>query len=293
MSELHFIGVPFNSDGTPPDVEHPPQHLRKAGLLSRLASTHSVRDCGDLPIPVAEGVRDPATGVLNWSSWQTVTKRVATTIAETLAGGGWPLVVGGDCSILVGIMAGVAEIDGRCGLFFVDGHGDFHTPATSPTGEPADMELAVLTGRAPSPVATSSAAFLRDEDVVVFGIREPDGIDDAPIRVIDYSRLAGGNLETAVRGSAIALSNDLPVWLHFDVDVIDADLMPVIFPAGAGLTFGEAATLLRTLLGTGRVVGMDVTCFHPNLDEAGTATAGLVDLLVQVVEGGTRPEHAA
>jgi arginase len=284
MSDLHFIGVPFNSDGTPPEVEHPPHHLRQAGLLDRLASTHSVRGCGDLPIPIADGARDATTGVLNWSSWQMVTERVAATIGATLAGGGWPLVVGGDCSILVGIMAGVAEMGGRCGLFFVDGHGDFHTPATSPTGEPADMELAALTGRAPSPAAGSGASFLRDEDVIVLGIREPDGIDGAPIRVIDYSRLAEGDLEGAVQDAAMALSQDLPIWLHFDVDVIDADLMPVIFPAGAGLTFSEAATLLRTLLSTGRVIGMDVACFHPNLDSAGTATAGLVDLLVETIE---------
>ena len=284
MSELHFIGVPFNGDGTPPEIEHPPQHLRKAGLLHRLASSRRVRDCGDVAIPVAEGVRNATTGVLNWSSWQTVSERVATTIGATLSGGGWPFVVGGDCSILVGIMAGVAEIEPRCGLFFVDGHGDFHTPATSPTGEPADMELAVLTGRAPSPVADFGGPFLRDEDVIVYGIRERDGIDEVPIRVVDYSQLREGSLATAVQQGSMALSADLPIWLHLDVDVIDADLMPVIFPAGDGLTFEQAAVLLRTLFATGRVIGMDVTCFHPSLDRAGTATTSLVDLLAEVLE---------
>lgn len=285
ISELHFIGVPFNSDGTPPEVEHPPQHLRRAGLLELLGRSRRLRDCGDLSIPVAEGIRDEVTGVLNWRSWKAVTERVARTIGESLSAGGWPLVVGGDCSILVGIMAGVAQVQVRCGLFFVDGHGDFLTPVTSPTGEPADMELASLTGRAPSPLAVSAGSLLLDEDIIVFGIRERDGIEDAPIRVIDYSQFRTGQLAATVRECASALSAELPVWLHLDVDVIDADLMPVIHPAGAGLTYGQTAALLRTLLSVGGVIGMDVACFHPNLDRSGAATARLADLLMEVLEG--------
>ena len=282
MTELHFLGVPFNSDGTPPEAEHPPRHLRHAGLLDRLSASRSIRDCGDLPIPSADGVRDSRTNVLNWSSWQAVTTSVAESIREILAAGGWPLVVGGDCSILVGIMAGAAQVEATCGLFFVDGHGDFHTPATSPTGEPADMELAVLTGRAPNPVGAATGVLLDDEDVVVFGIRERDGIDAAPIRILDYARLTREDLATAVKDAASLISNR-PVWLHFDVDVIDATLMPVLFPAGTGLTLDQTATLLDTLLTTGRVIGMDVACFHPNLDHSGTATTALLALLTKVL----------
>jgi arginase len=183
-------------------------------------------------------------------------------------------------------MAGVAELKGRCGLFFVDGHGDFRTPATSSTGEPADMELAALTGRAPNPLVRSTAPQLHDEDILACGVREYDGIDNTPIRLIDCSRLRSGPIATIVREHAGTISPSLPVWLHFDVDVIDADLMPVIYPAGAGLTLSQTTALLRALLGVGHVVGMDVACFHPNLDRAGTATAGLVDLLAELLGGG-------
>jgi arginase len=282
MTELHFLGVPFNSDGTPPEAEHPPRHLRDAGLLDRLGSSCSIRDCGDISIPAADGVRESGTGVLNWSSWEAVTRNVAQSIREILAAGGWPLVVGGDCSILVGIMAGAVQIEAPCGLFFVDGHGDFHTPASSPTGEPADMELAVLTGRAPSPMGAATRVLLNDEDVVVFGLRERDGIDAAPIRVVDFARLTRGDLVAAVQDGATAVS-DRPVWLHFDVDVIDETAMPVLFPAGTGLTLDQTAILLSTLLSTGRVIGMDVSCFHPNLDHTGEATIALIDLLTRVL----------
>jgi len=144
------------------------------------------------------------------------------------------------------------------------------------------MELAALTGRAPSPAGAAAGVVLNDEDVVVFGIRERDGIDAAPIRVLDHARLTRGNLVTTVQDAATLVSG-LPVWLHFDVDVIDAALMPVIFPAGTGLTFDQTTTVLGTLLGTGRVIGMSVACFHPNLDHTGTATTALVDLLTEVL----------
>ena len=145
------------------------------------------------------------------------------------------------------------------------------------------MELAVLTGRAPSPTSAATGMVLGDEDIVVFGIRERDGgIDATPIQVLDHARLTQGNLAKTVRDGATATS-DLPVWLHFDVDVIDPTLMPVLYPAGAGLTLDQTETVLGTLLGTGRVIGMDVSCFHPNLDDSGTATTALVDLLTRVL----------
>jgi len=144
------------------------------------------------------------------------------------------------------------------------------------------MELAALTGRAPNPASTATGAVLDDEDVVVFGIRERDGIDATPIRVLDYARLTQGNLVRTVQEGASAIS-DRPVWLHFDVDAIDAALMPVIHPAGGGLTLDQTATVLGTLLRPGRVIGMDVACFHPNLDHSGAATTALVDLLTEVL----------
>ena len=148
------------------------------------------------------------------------------------------------------------------------------------------MELAALTGRAPNPADEGAEVMLRDDDVVVFGIRERDGIDKTPIRVLDFARLTQGELLTTVQDGVAAVS-DLPVWLHFDVDVIDADLMPVIFPAGSGLTFNQTGTVLETLLGTGQVIGMDIACFHPNLDQTGAATASLVDLLAKLLTGTT------
>ena len=150
------------------------------------------------------------------------------------------------------------------------------------------MELAVLTGRAPNPAPAAETALLDDDDVVVFGIRDRDGIDAAPIRVLDFDRLTQGDLATAVQETAKVISGP-PMWLHFDVDVIDAALMPVLFPAGNGLNFDQTAALLGTLLGTGRVIGMDVSCFHPNLDHTGEATAALIDLLAKVLAKYLRP----
>jgi arginase len=279
------LGVPFNSDGTPPAVEHPPQRLREAGLISRLTAEAEVHDLGDLPLPVPDGTRDAATGVLNWPAWQTVTDLLAARVKTALTAGAWPLILGGDCSILTGILAGAAEAGSRCGLLFVDGHGDFHTPDTSPTGEPADMVLAVLTGRGPNPISSgvSTDPLLRDGEVMVYGLREWDGIRDSTITVLDKERLLAEDLVETARQSITVLGRDRPMWLHLDVDVIDPSLMPVLFSATDGLTFEEARVLLQALLDAAPVIGMNVACFHPNLDHTGSATAALVDLLTDLL----------
>jgi arginase len=123
---------------------------------------------------------------------------------------------------------------------------------------------------------------LDDRSVVALGIRERDGIDATSILVIDHDRLTQGDLAAAARAGATAVAG-LPVWLHLDVDVIDPALMPVIYPAGAGLTFEQAETVIGTLLRTCRVIGMDVACFHPNLDRDGSATDALIGLLRRVL----------
>jgi len=155
-AKIVYIGVPYNSDGTPPEIEHPPQALRNAGLLRSLAQSRRVRDWGDVPIPVAENVRSSSTGHLNWQSWKSVTEYVAFAVRRVLSEGGWPLLVGGDCSVLIGAIAGALDAAGPCGLVFLDGHADFRSPDSSATGEAADMELAALTGRVACPCSPTS-----------------------------------------------------------------------------------------------------------------------------------------
>jgi len=281
--QIAIIGVPFNGDGTPPEEENPAKALRASGLADLLqAKGHRVVDHGDLCLPRADGRRDLASGILNLKAWQRVTADLSQALLARLAEEAFLLVLGGDCGILVGVAAAFALRQKPLQVLFVDGHADFHAPEDSPEGELADMELAVLTGYGPQALTApyGKSPLLDPANVLVCGIRAHEGIARAPVMVLDRRRLAQEGIQGPLTETLRSwLRQDMPLWVHFDVDVIDPGLMPVIFPERDGLSADEAVAVLRTALATGRVTGMSVTCYHPNLDADGQAGRLAADIL--------------
>ncbi len=158
-------------------------------------------------------------------------------VALTLDRGERPLVVGGDCSLLPGALAGAAS--GRLGLWFVDGHADYWDGASSPTGEAADMDLAV---------AIDSGA-VRPEDAVILGHRPPDSGEDvaaelervpAGLARVSAPEIRAAGAEQTGRDWAVRMSRCGRAWLHLDLDVLDAADMPAVtYAQGRGLTWGS------------------------------------------------------
>jgi arginase len=274
----------------PTGVEHLPRALRDAGLLERLGAEDagSVETLNDRYF--AE--RDPATRLLNGQAIRAFSSRLADRVAPMARSGRFPIVLGGDCSILLGPLLALRRI-GRYGLAFLDGHADFYQPEASPTGEVADMDLAIVSGRGPDIVANieDRRPLVRDEDVVVLGYRdgehaERDGsqnVRDTAMQLFDLDRLrelgATGAADAAVR----ALSRDelAGFWVHLDADVLDDAVMPAVdYRLPGGLSFEELSAVLRSLLGSGRAVGLTVTIFNPGLDPDGTIARRFVDALV-------------
>jgi arginase len=141
--ELIILGVPFNGDGTTPDQENPAYSLRQAGLLKCLQfGGRTVIDLGDIEIPEFDGKRDVETKIFNLRAWLQTSKSVAVTIAKPDKYA-FIVVLGGDCSILLGIFGGFALQGRRVGLVMLDGHTDYREPATSETGEPADSDAII------------------------------------------------------------------------------------------------------------------------------------------------------
>jgi arginase len=128
-ADLVVLGIPFNGDGTSPDVENPARALREAGLLVQLEERGvSCEDMGDLAIPAAEHRRDPVTGMLNVSAWREVAQRTLDAVRPLVRGSAFPLVLGGDCGLLVGLV-GPCRREGRpVGLISLDGHADCRLP---------------------------------------------------------------------------------------------------------------------------------------------------------------------
>jgi len=285
--KIDLIGVPFNSDGTPPEKENPAKALRDYGLISLLSKEHVVNDHGDIEIPKPEGFRHKKTRILNLGALQETSRLCATKLHETLDPNGFTIILGGDCAILIGILGAFVTRNIQVGLVFFDGHADFHNTETSPTGEAADFELAFITGRGPEEITNlfEKCPLISDEHIVVYGIREPDLIAESNIQVHDKEQMIQTGIAHSVKeGLSKLASSKLPLWLHFDVDVIDPSVVPVLFPTPNGLTFEQTQDFLIQTLSAGYFLGMSIACYHPNIDAAGKAGRRIAALISNAVQ---------
>jgi arginase len=151
-------------------VDKLPETLREAGLLEGIVD---VRYAGRLTVPEFSPLRATPRDVLNLQGIRSFSLRLADRIGFTLDLGRFPLVLGGDCSILLGAALALRR-RGRYGLFFIDGHCDFYSPESEPNGEMASIELAAVTGRDPAALADLEGLrpLVREQDVVVLGFRD-------------------------------------------------------------------------------------------------------------------------
>jgi arginase len=285
------IDVPSPLGLRPSGLEEAPDALRRAGLHDRLGSPGVVR----IDVPPYSGVRDPATGILNPQGIAMVARDVAGAVDAALDSGHFPVLLGGDCSIVLGPILALRR-RGRYGLAFLDGHADFQHPDDEPNGEVASLDLAVATGRGPE-VLTDLAGLrplVRDEDVALLGYRVHDDNDhflDEHVRhtgmtVIDFSEVrAGGTRRALERTLATVGRPDLEgFWVHLDVDVLDDAVMPAVdYRHPGGLTWEEAAEILGGLLASEKACGLEVTIFNPRLDPDGSIARHLADLVVTSV----------
>jgi arginase len=275
----------------PRGVERLPDALLGAGLADAL----DARRAGRVEPPPYEPRRDPATGLLNPTGLRDYAHQLADTTGDVLDGGEVPIVLGGDCSILLGNLLALSR-RGRHGLLFLDGHADFYQPEAEPNGEAASMDLALATGRGPSVVADldGRGALVRDDDVVVLGRRDADEaeaagsrrIEDATITVFDLPSVRERGAERAARDAVEHLGrSELDgFWVHLDCDVLDDAAMPAVdYRLQDGLSWDELETVLETAIDTGRVAGLEVTIFNPALDADGTITRRLVAGLVKAL----------
>ena len=143
--DVELIGVPTNSSGTTDGVARAPGVLRERGLSAALTSRPGFTDSGDLPLPPPQRQRGPS-GLLAEDALITMIRLVREAVCTARSGGRFPLLVGGDCPVMLGALAALQAEQDQPGLLFVDGHEDAWPPQASPTGEAADCELGLALG---------------------------------------------------------------------------------------------------------------------------------------------------
>jgi arginase len=291
LEQFTIIDAPSILGLRPTGVEHLPEAFKAAGLMSELRAEYGGRIS---PLSYSSE-RDKSTLLLNPDSIRTFSLQLADAVAFVLRKNRFPLVLGGDCSILIGNLLALRRL-GTYGLFFIDGHADFYQPQASPTGEVADMDLAIVSGRGPNVLTNIDGLkpLVRDQDIIVFGYRDAEqaasyrsqDVSDTNMHVFDlpYVRKIGTISAAASQAIETLVNDELDgFWIHLDADVLDDSIMPAVDYrlGGGGLSFSELSELLKTIIASGRAVGMDITIFNPRLDLDGSITRRFVSSLVQ------------
>jgi arginase len=286
------LGLRPLAPGHEPGTWRAPEVLTQAGLVEALSPSRII----DLDRPAYSPLPDAGTGLLNGASIKAFCLELADAVATLNHDpSAFPVIVGGDCSILLGALAGRR----RCGplsLVHIDGHSDFRHPgnydAATVPGAVAGMDLALATGRG-EPLLTEwplvMAPLVPDEQVVQIGEREsrdadfpwPD-INDTAITRIDVFTVHDLGLAEVIARTLAALGKqpDWPFWVHLDVDVLDHSVMPAVdSPGSPGIDEGDLVRLLRALVKQRLCSGMTVTIYDPDLDPHREHAARLVALL--------------
>jgi arginase len=255
------LGLKPYDDGTPRGTRDAPRCLRERGLGDRLRA----QDAGDVSAPSYRDFVRPPGGVRN----EDLVHDHVCALAGVLSSlSGFPLVLGGDCSILLGSLLGLRG-DRELGLVYLDGHSDFNTPGTSETGGVAGMDLALATGHGDSILSSLGGGrpLVRAEHVVALGVREGDFGDSGIVR-------------TDTAEDALLRLHGRDFFIHLDVDVLDPFWMPFVDePAEQGLTPDELVSALARLAHHPRARGVEVTIYDPRQDPFGEGATLIVDIL--------------
>ena len=293
--------MPYTSMARPGGIAEAIGALRSAGLAERLAGL-GVPDTGDMELDAPSGERGPS-GLLNE---QALAQLVVTTRDLVSAAHGRdrsPLLVGGDCPVLLGALAAIADDEHRHGLVMVDGHEDAWPPELSETGEASDSELGIALGtisdRLPPPL--DELAPLVDPDrVALLGPRDAAEIaDGGAISVrpdvgffLDDREVGAGGAAQAI-SAALAAIDAAPFWLHVDLDVLTTeDFAAVDYPQPAGLAWDELDQLAALALASPACRGASIVIYNPDLDPDRSCAALVVEFVVRSIERSDRKKRA-
>lgn len=282
---LRVVTVPYRYDEWRDGPGAGPDAILEAGLIERL------RDRGfetDEPLQTDLGAENREKGrtAVNIGKIGSLT---ATLVAEGRREGRPVLVLAGDDTAAIGVLSGIEQADtpaARIGVVWVDAHGDFNTPETSYSGILAGMPLAILAGLA-GPLWREAAGLMATvptDRMLVAGVRDLDEKEEellrsTDVRVVTADELRAGDVFPAAV-ARLAERCDL-LMLHVDADVLDPRLVPsASTPSANGLSIAEAASVLGTVLGTGKVATVCLSSINPGAGPRGErSVASAISLL--------------
>jgi arginase len=276
-------------------VDMGPSAIRYAGLDERLARLGlECSDWGNVEtaIPEASPAGDPRARFLR--EIKEACERIARRVAATARDRYLPIVLGGDHSIALGTLGGLAAAHGPGGVLWFDAHGDLNTPETTPSGNVHGMPLAAALGLAGEAFESETWPLpaLESGRVALIGVRSLDDAERGLVRelgiaVYTMSDLDRRGVEPIVREALERVAGAAFVHVSLDLDVVDPEVAPGVgTPVRGGLSYREAHLAMELVAESGLLGSMDVVEVNPILDRE-NATAELAVELVASALGET------
>jgi arginase len=294
------IGIRPYDGGETRQLDRAPGVLREFGLVQRLRAI----DLGDvIPPAYRDYVHHPGRA-RNEAEVAAYCRTLGERVEQATSDGRFAVVLGGDCSIVLGCLLGARRSAQRSvGLVYVDAHADFATPEESRTGSAASMCLALAVGRGDTPLArlAGDEPLVHGKDVVLIGRRdmaEPwyghaalaaSSILDIPGDALSergMAEVAAAALRQLTRPSSGGKLRGF--WIHLDADVINPTLMPAVdSPIPGGPTMSQLGELLTPLVRHPQALGLEITIYDPGLDPDRSCATELVSLLESLLVGSS------
>jgi arginase len=273
-------------------VDMGPSAIRYAGLDARLQQLGlEVVDRGNVGTAVAEAVSEGDERLRYLEPILRTCAHIADLVAEAIEQGHMPLVLGGDHSVALGTLGGLARAHGPGGVLWLDAHGDLNGPETTPSGNVHGMALSAALGLA-------GPAFTRDAwplpavvpgRVALVGVRSLDqgerellGRLDAKVFTMDQLDRLG--VEPVMKDALEHVAGDNFVHLSFDMDVLDPDVAPGVgTPVRGGLSYREAHLAMEIIAESGLLTSLELVEVNPVLDRENQTGELAVELIASAL----------
>jgi arginase len=299
---IAIIGAPLDLGAGRRGVDMGPSAVRVAGVGRRLGALgHNVTDLGNVPVAQPEAVDDAGPADAKYlPQIADACTRLGELVAQSLADGKTPLVLGGDHSIAAGTVAGVSrffrgnpgEAGRKIGLLWMDAHADMNTPESSPSGNVHGMPLACCVGVGPESLAGmfGFAPKVDPANVALVGIRDVDTLErgvvrDTGVRVFTMRDIDERGMRS-VMDEAIAIASNGTAGFHLslDMDFVDPEFAPGVgTPVRGGVTYREAHLAMEVICDSGGMLAMEVVEVNPVIDEVNRTADLAVELILSAM----------
>jgi arginase len=292
VDSVAVIGAALDLGAGRRGVDMGPSAIRYAGLAERLATLDvEVIDLGNVPADIAEATEMGDENARFLGQIKATCERIAAVVQQARKDGRFPLVLGGDHSVALGSLGGLAAAHGPGGVLWIDAHGDLNRPETSPTGNVHGMVLAAALGLAGSEFESDAWPMpaIDRTRVALVGTRQLDQgerelVREYGLRVWTMSTIDQLGVERSIREALEHVSGENFVHVSLDMDVLDPDVAPGVGTAvRGGLNYREAHLALELVAETHMLTSLDVVEVNPILDDANETGKLAVELIASAL----------